>query len=364
MIHFARKTQKFSLSKKLYAAPVLCFLFLLLISCSKDSVQKTVVPDQGWSQTHLQDQVSLNLLTSKKEITIAGQLELTLEASAPENMEVAFPVYSAGLGDFTLKDTHTLPARMAGSGNNPRVLHRVTYILAPYLSGVYTIPAMTVTFHDTKNNVPVLELMTEQINIPVKSLLDPGTEQIAIRDITPPYSLPPNKVKLFLLASLAILTAGLALSLFYYWKKRGHTKETPEIQPWPEEIARQELERLLAENLLARGEIKLFHLRISDILRRYIENRFAVRAPEQTTEEFLLELSRAGSASRTLLGNHGTLLADFLTQCDLVKFAKHKPSLAECDKTIAICREFIENTKEDRFQGVEVSRVQGNKFKD
>jgi hypothetical protein len=54
------------------------------------------------------------------------------------------------------------------------------------------------------------------------------------------------------------------------------------------------------------------------------------------------------------------LLTDFLTQCDLVKFAKHEPSIAECEKTVVICREFIEKMREkdSRGQGFEGSRGQ------
>jgi hypothetical protein len=100
----------------------------------------------------------------------------------------------------------------------------------------------------------------------------------------------------------------------------------------------------LAENLLTKGEIKFFHLRISDILRRYIENRFGLKAPERTTEEFLVELSQSETTANVLLRSHKNLLTDFLTQCDLVKFAKHEPSITECEKTVFICQEFIEKT--------------------
>ena len=203
---------------------------------------------------------------------------------------------------------------------------------------------MTVTYSDKKNGADVSKLVTREIQVQVRSLLPPDTDQVAIKDIKPPYSLPLNKVQLFLLAGLALVPAVLVLFAFYFWTKKHGKKISPEFQPGPAEIARQELARLLAENLLAKGEIKLFHLRISDILRHYIEDRFGVRAPEQTTEEFLIKLSQAGSADNILLGSHEALLADFLSQCDLVKFAKHEPSIIECEKTMKICREFIEKT--------------------
>jgi hypothetical protein len=133
------------------------------------------------------------------------------------------------------------------------------------------------------------------------------------------------------------------------------------MQISPDEIAYQELDKLLADDLLTRGEVKLFHLRISDILRSYIENRFGLKAPERTTEEFLAELTQDLQMQKALLKDHKRLLGEFLNQCDLVKFAKHEPSIEESGKTVVICREFIEETKEKvkdpRFQGAEGSRV-------
>jgi hypothetical protein len=344
MGNYSLTPRRSSIFRKRGSTLVLWFFTLLLISCGPETIEKRPVENQGYKQSYAAGSFTLDQSINKKEITIAEQLELLLEAEVPENMTVEFPTYSASLGDFTLKDTRALPARMTGSGDDLRVLHRITYILEPYLSGTYTIPVMTVTYTNKKNGADVSKLVTREIQVPVRSLLPPDTDQVAIKDIKPPYSLPPNKVQLFLLAGLALVPAVLVLFGFYFWTKKRGKKISPEIQPGPAEIARQELARLLAENLLAKGEIKLFHLRISDILRRYIENRFGVRAPEQTTEEFLIKLSQAGSADNILLGSHEALLADFLSQCDLVKFAKHEPSITECEKTMKICREFIEKT--------------------
>jgi hypothetical protein len=273
-------------------------------------------------------------------------------------MKVEFPEYSASLGDFTLKDILIDSPRITGPGDNVRVVHQAVYLLAPYLSGTYIIPAMTVTFRDKQNDAEVTQLVTEEIQVSVQSLLGTDTATVDIKDIKPPLSLPPNRAQQFLLLGILLLLAILAVAGLLYWKKMTNNKVPTEVQPRPEEIALQELDRLLAENLLARGEVKLFHLRISDILRRYIENRFGLKAPERTTEEFLMELSQAKLSENALLGSHKALLTDFLTQCDLVKFAKHEPTIAESEKTVVICREFVGKTKEkvSRGQGVEGSR--------
>jgi hypothetical protein len=333
--------------KKLIAPMVFCLLLALLgASCRPEPGQEASARDQGIQQNYTQDPFTLTQRLNKKEITIAGQLEVVLETAVPENTAVEFPAYSAGLGDFTLKDTRIAPTRMTGSGDTVRVVHQVTYLLEPYLPGTYTIPAMAVAYRNRQNEADVAKLVTEEIQIPVQSLLGPDAAAVEIKDIRPPLSLPPDRVKQALAVGLVLFLAILAISAFFYWKHKAGKNLPPAVQPRPEEIALQELDRLLAEDLLAGGDIKLFHLRISDILRHYIENRFGLQAPERTTEEFLLELSRTGSSENSLVGSHKALLADFLTQCDLVKFARHKPTMAECEKTVVICREFIGKTKE------------------
>jgi hypothetical protein len=284
-----------------YAAMVLCILIASLqASCSLEPEKETEVKNQGIIQNYVQDPFTLIQRTSKNEISIAEELEVILETAVPENTDVDFPSFSASLGDFTLKHTRILPPRMTGSGDSVRVVHQVTYLLEPYLSGTYTIPAMEITFRDRKNEAEVAKLVTVEIQVPVRSLLGPDPATVEIRDISPPLSLPPDRVQQFLVGGLVLLLAALAIIGFYYWKIKAGKKLSTAVQPRPEEIALQELDRLLAEDLLTRGEIKLFHLRISDILRHYMENRFGLKAPERTTEEFLLELSRAKSSANTL----------------------------------------------------------------
>jgi hypothetical protein len=337
---------------------------LVLFACSPDSVQTSGAGEKGFSRSYNQGQLILDQRTDKKESTIAEQLELVLEASAPENIGVEFPTYSASLGDFTLLDVKSHPARITGIGDDVRVIHAVTYLLEPYLPGTYTIPPMTVKYLDRNNAAEPTQLTTEELQVTVKSLMGQGDGSVEIKDIRGPLSLPQNTALQILLGATVLLLIIIGVTGFLYWRKISNKKQAVPVQLRPEEIALQELDRLLAENLLTRGEVKLFHLKISDILRHYIENRFGLKAPERTTEEFLTELSVARSQENSLLGSHKPLLADFLIHCDLVKFAKHEPTVAESETTVSICREFIEKTKEkvSRGQGAKVSRVQGKKI--
>jgi len=337
--------------------PIICIFFtLILLSCSPDSVQKTGPDEQGFSQRYVQGQLTLDQRADKKEISIAEQLQLVLEASAPENMEVQFPSYSESLGDFTLMDVKSYPARMTGTGDTIRVIHVAIYLLEPYLPGTYSIPEMTVTYRDRNNDAESIQLVTEELQITIKSLLAQDAGTIEIKDIKGPLTPPQNIFLQILLIAIVLLLILFGVAGFLYWQKITSNKKPTEVQLRPEEIALQELERLLAENLLARGQVKLFHLRISDILRQYIENRFGFKAPERTTEEFLTELSVTKLQKNLLLGGHKALLAEFLSHCDLVKFAKHEPTIPESEKTVSICREFIEETKEEKDSRVQEER--------
>ena len=78
-------------------------------------------------------------------------------------------------------------------------------------------------------------------------------------------------------------------------------------------------------------------------MRQYIENRFGLHAPERTTEEFLDELR----SSDALEEKFRPLLEEFLTHCDLVKFAEFQPTTADIQKMFDTTKQFIEATRAD-----------------
>lgn len=113
-----------------------------------------------------------------------------------------------------------------------------------------------------------------------------------------------------------LLAVGLVLSgLLVWWliRRKNQPPPMPIIIP-AHERARQKLQAAL--DLL--DQPKPFCILVSDALRLYLEERFDLHAPEQTTEEFLDELRWRPVLSSA----QKDLLRDFLSRCDLVKFAK------------------------------------------
>ena len=106
--------------------------------------------------------------------------------------------------------------------------------------------------------------------------------------------------------ALTVITLGLR-----WWIYHGKY-----FQMRPHEIALQYLEE--ARGLIDPDHAREYCFEVSKIIRRYIEERFNLQAPQLTTEEFLHELAASPDA---LLASHRVLLGDFLEHCNLAKFA-------------------------------------------
>jgi hypothetical protein len=88
--------------------------------------------------------------------------------------------------------------------------------------------------------------------------------------------------------------------------------------------------------------VEPFYRDMSAIVRGYAEQRFGLRAPEQTTEEALAEAMRSGR----LTAAHQELVRRFLEHCDLVKFARHRPPPGEVTQALAAAERLVRETRQ------------------
>jgi len=322
-------------------------LFVLLValtaafapfSCGKEDAGEAPGKEFEIEKRYQRGPISVELKVSRKEITIADRLTLVLQAEVQEDYEAEMPKFGEKLHQFGIVDYVVAPPRLADNG---RVLSRRSYVLEPFLSGDYEIPAMTILFwKKAEKDARKHEIQTEKLSIKVKSLLPAKAAKLEIKDIAGPVELPAPR-RGWLYAPIAGAAAALAgAAVFVVWRRRRRRRLAPAARVPAHELAYQQLERLLAEELIESGRIKDFYRRVSDVLRHYIENRFGLRAPERTTEEFLTELHREDALPR----DHRDLLADFLRHCDLVKFAELQPGRTEIQQTFDACKRFIVET--------------------
>lgn len=136
-----------------------------------------------------------------------------------------------------------------------------------------------------------------------------------IRPIKPPVFVP-NPWTPWLWAGGVIMTLGLVtLAVLLVLATRKRRSVAPPVPPHVR--ARHKLEAALA--LI--NDPRAFAIAVSDAVRVYLEERFQLRAPERTTEEFLRDLQKTSA----LTNAQKQSLAAFLEQCDLVKFARFEP---------------------------------------
>jgi hypothetical protein len=154
----------------------------------------------------------------------------------------------------------------------------------------------------------------------------------------------PN-VWLWIIAIVSILAlAAVAWLLWRFWRKKAAA--VPAAPPLPPHVrARRALEAALA--LIS--EPKPFSIAVSSAIRGYLEERFQFHAPERTTEEFLYELQ----GSDLLTTEQKSSLGDFLSSCDLIKFAKYEPTETELRGLHAAALRLVNET-EPRWAPAEI----------
>jgi hypothetical protein len=156
-----------------------------------------------------------------------------------------------------------------------------------------------------------------------------------IRDIRGPKAVPVSWITpaILITALLAVLCAAALWRL----RTRNHRPRIPTVAE--EALARLESLRVL----MLPDQAREFGIAASEILRGYIEKRFAVRVTRQTTEEFLQALLKDNEAG---LAHHRPLLEEFLRQCDLVKFAGTMLSREDMESLLQSARAFVLQTSE------------------
>jgi hypothetical protein len=138
---------------------------------------------------------------------------------------------------------------------------------------------------------------------------------------------------------LAVALLLLAALCWWAWRRwrRKEALVTPEIVVPAHEKAWQKLQEALG--LLSQP--RPFCILVSDTVRTYLEERFSLRAPERTTEEFLDELQ----FSPMLNPGQKQSLEQFLVSCDLAKFARYEPGEAELMSIHGAAVRLVEETR-------------------
>jgi hypothetical protein len=278
--------------------------------------------------------VRLFVRVSPREPRLSDVVEMDVRVESHADVEIKPPAFGQAVGDFLIRDYSERPPE-AGAGN----VRRFHYQLEPAHAGKHLIRSVSIEFVDKRPNSerrgePAL-IETDPLEVNVTSAL--GNEAPSLAQLEP--MLPPRPVpQTFAVGWLVSFgVAGLLAILGAAALRRRKRRPIEPRRRTPEEIAQAALALLLAENLPGRGLVKAFYLRLTGIVRQYVEDTTGIRAPEQTTEEFLRDMrSRAAFAPE-----RSVRLAEFLEAADLVKYAGQQPEEGQIDQAIARAHEFV-----------------------
>ena len=290
-----------------------------------------------------QTDVSVKATLDSSRIFIGGQINLTLEVSQPNGLTVKFPVY---------KDTITKSVEVVTIGKIETVSKgngRTNLIqkirITSFDSGLHYIsPINFEVWGKVSKTIQSTEGMGLNVVNPFNNV-DPKKGVFDIKTVidTPwVWSELWNYLPWVLLA-LAII-GGLIWLIFYLRKHQSPLvsilqKEKPKDPPYI--VAIRELERIRNEKAWQKNQEKRFYTEITDVLRIYIEERFAVLAMESTTDE----LVKTMKANKLVDSNTLRDLQAILEEADLVKFAKYIPRVEDNDKNLTLSQHFVEVTK-------------------
>lgn len=163
---------------------------------------------------------------------------------------------------------------------------------------------------------------------------------------------------------LAVVVIGLAVVLLLLYRKNGTIIVHKQRPVPPYELAIKRLSELRERKLAENGHEKEFYTQLTDILRQYLEGRFAINALEMSSTQILASL-RSNEETRMTAEQ----MKQILEIADFVKFAKVRPLPDDNIKAFNSASQFVEDTKpaepqDDEADTTAAKSADGNKTKD
>lgn len=277
--------------------------------------------------------------------TVGDRLILTLTVVRGFDGALAFPRVLGEIAPFEVLDVIINETDERGGD----VHERRQYVLTAFETGDLSVPSLAFHYVSPEGDTAVVH--TDSLVVTIESVIP--SEELeqgpTPRDIKPPLEF---RRRIWPAIVIAVLLALVLAGLFYLRRWfRSRTRKGPESEIAAEVrreaahvAALSRLSKLERGGLVEQGELPRFYLILTDVLRRYILDRFSVDAVDMTTKEL-------GSAMRSadLASGDEAWTLDLLSYADLSKFARHMPTSERARDDLTAVRAFVERT---RFRGL------------
>ncbi|MEM9678948.1 MAG: hypothetical protein AAF901_01380 [Bacteroidota bacterium] len=267
-------------------------------------------------------------VTSKVDTTkikIGEQIKYEIRVEADTTDLVVFP---QGQTFLPLEMVEALETDTTKKDSRYELLK--TYMLTQFDSGTYNVPRQKIIIGDNT-------FFTDSLKVEVNTIEVDTTKQ-GLYDIKPIIEVDKPGSNWWKYLLITLLAIGLVAFLLYWfiWRKKPLTEEEEIALLPPYDRAKLAIQKLKDSKYLINSQVKEYYSELTDIIRKYLDEKVYNRAMESTTDELItrLQLLKDGNQfpfSKDTLSNLETLLK----RADLVKFAKSTPdtALAEMDRT-------------------------------
>ena len=271
------------------------------------------------------------------EMLVGQQAHVTLKAVAKENAKVEFPQFKPT--EYVTPGVEVLSSQPQEDRHveNGFVEKSVVYTLTSFDDTLYYIPALTVKIdgkpHQSKSLA--LKVLTMEVDT---THLDQFFGPKGVQESPFLWS---EWSPIFWLSVLLLII--LALTYYLYVRLRDnkpiitHIKIVKKLLP--HQKAMKEIEQIKADKMVTSEDSKEYYTKLTETLRKYIEERYGFRAMEMTSSEIIERLT--STQDQKALDE----LRQLFTTADLVKFAKYSTLINENDMNLVNAIEFINQTK-------------------
>jgi hypothetical protein len=265
---------------------------------------------------------------------IGEQINYTLQIKADSTANVIFPE-QALFAPFEILEESPIDTLRAQS----QFLFTKKYALIQFDSGAYWLPPQKVSVDGFAKISD--SLLIQVATVPVDTLKQ------KLFDIKPIVQVEQNfdsltRSLIFGLVVVLILI-GLIYSFFFAKKRREESRK--KLPPF--ERAIEELKALESFTPSEQEEYKNYYSRLTDVVRRYLEEEAKITALESTTDELLIKLEALKKSGKLELEKETIKnLKSVLQTADLVKFALSTPEFGTTAKDRALVQGVVVETNE------------------
>lgn len=283
---------------------------------------------------HAQSSVSAKI--DARQITIGDQVKLFIDVKQASGEKIAWAVLPDTFNSLEIVEKGKIDT--IKNGND--VIFKQRLLITGWDSGMYTIPAFSFTAIPSSGTPYIIN--TDSFALIVQTIPVDTTKPFKpIADILPVEMSWKDYIWYILGALLAI---GLVIFLIYYFRKNKAVKAPVYAPPAKVETANERALRMLEEleqkELWQKGQVKLYYTELTDILRKFIEERFHTQAMELTSDELLQVIQKHKDMMR-----YSDTLAIVLRTADMAKFARAEPLPQEHVDAFEHTKQFVLATK-------------------